>query len=932
MSVLASRDNYCVNPQVKSAPSIVRDTQCRTHVKSKTCAPYINKDELLKARELSENLRVWDVEEMVELSASYMNGCPYFVAKELAKTAEIVFCPYNYLIDLSITGSIQHILKDSVVIIDEAHNVESICREEASMKITTKTLSSHLDNLDRVFRTAKKFERHRLAQIAAKAREAKKLEENASSLNPQPEYASQAPQAKQSENAPTEPVLPQLARLSSFSPFSISRHSSSSSNQSTSSNDLLRSSQVPGAPSRSSSATISTTTAPPMTQETFVIDSDDDDLEGDLLSDAFVDDEMLESGPPPEFFQMIDFLTPVKQVLEHLLVWMKKVGDKQLTPVPDSHEEKFSRVWNDSSLFEMLEFCTVTPLNAEHIQLSFQKASGSSETLKPKWQMIPSAVWADVARIVRVFSFALNNDCEYLHDYSFILTRYRDKFFEMQLELHMLCLNPAILFRVLLQTARSVTLVSGTLAPFSSLRAELGIEAVIEARNIIQATTPHIIDPKSSQLMALRLNTFPDGAKMRWEYNTTQNYASQDALGEMLIQILAAIPDGVLLFFSSYSNLDRFVSRWRTNQIWERLTRIKAVTLEPQEGKSEFKQAWMTYSNNVDSGKGALFLGVCRGKISEGMDFQDQYARAVIVVGIPFAAVKEDTIVQKKRWNTDMMGRQISQRAQKIKAEATASEPELRVPSILNYSPAMVHQSLVVSHGPMMEAPLARPDMRHESSYLHGQVWYVLQAFRAINQAVGRCIRHIKDYGAIIFFDERYCEKNNEEHLSGWVRQACLPSSNLQESIQKLRDFYANNRELDPPMRPGFRPSNAPPVSPFISKSSTHSSSRSPSPTRNPQAPPILPPALPQAPQEPATYHRSMHSPSSAAPLIRATSQPARAPVLWDRDPPTPSHSKSDPLELPSAADSSHLVDSNGQSPFSRSKHSPHNGSQNLRR
>lgn len=39
---------------------------------------------------------------------------------------------------------------------------------------------------------------------------------------------------------------------------------------------------------------------------------------------------------------------------------------------------------------------------------------------------------------------------------------------------------------------------------------------------------------------------------------------------------------------------------------------------------------------------------------------------------------------------------------------------------------------------------------------LSGQEWYSQQATRAVNQAMGRVIRHRHDYGAIILADERF--------------------------------------------------------------------------------------------------------------------------------------------------------------------------------
>ena len=39
---------------------------------------------------------------------------------------------------------------------------------------------------------------------------------------------------------------------------------------------------------------------------------------------------------------------------------------------------------------------------------------------------------------------------------------------------------------------------------------------------------------------------------------------------------------------------------------------------------------------------------------------------------------------------------------------------------------------------------------------LTGQEWYRQQATRAVNQAVGRVIRHKEDFGAIILCDNRF--------------------------------------------------------------------------------------------------------------------------------------------------------------------------------
>lgn len=49
---------------------------------------------------------------------------------------------------------------------------------------------------------------------------------------------------------------------------------------------------------------------------------------------------------------------------------------------------------------------------------------------------------------------------------------------------------------------------------------------------------------------------------------------------------------------------------------------------------------------------------------------------------------------------------------------------------------------------------------------LAGEAWYVQQASRAVNQAMGRVIRHRHDYGAIILADERFRVRGLQNPIS----------------------------------------------------------------------------------------------------------------------------------------------------------------------
>lgn len=42
-----------------------------------------------------------------------------------------------------------------------------------------------------------------------------------------------------------------------------------------------------------------------------------------------------------------------------------------------------------------------------------------------------------------------------------------------------------------------------------------------------------------------------------------------------------------------------------------------------------------------------MLVCVCRGKLSEGIDFADDAARAIFVIGVPYPCVNDPRVVQK---------------------------------------------------------------------------------------------------------------------------------------------------------------------------------------------------------------------------------------------------------------------------------------------
>jgi Rad3-related DNA helicase len=98
---LASRSHYCIHAQVSKQPHI--DQSCKAAKAQKRCFHYIKAEG--QAETIKNSKDLLDVEELVQVSRS-TSACAYYTTKRLAPSADLVFCPYNYLLHPSMTSKL----------------------------------------------------------------------------------------------------------------------------------------------------------------------------------------------------------------------------------------------------------------------------------------------------------------------------------------------------------------------------------------------------------------------------------------------------------------------------------------------------------------------------------------------------------------------------------------------------------------------------------------------------------------------------------------------------------------------------------------------------------------------------------------------------------------------------------------------------------
>ncbi|GMI91400.1 hypothetical protein like AT1G20720 [Hibiscus trionum] len=457
-----------------------------------------------------------------------------------------------------------------------------------------------------------------------------------------------------------------------------------------------------------------------------------------------------------------DIYQPLYEMTVNLLSWIEQTKSK----LEETHDSKhyFSSWTGDKALRQLQEANISQQFFLVLLECATKAIKAASDTESDVLHLSGMSV-ITLEGLFSSLTYFFSRDGSHIFDYQLALQRYLKKdeknaFGSWTCSLGLWCLNPSVVFRDVADLSLSVILTSGTLSPMNSFSSELGVQF----GNYLEA--PHVIDIKS-QVWSAIISHGPDNCRLDASYKTADQYAFQDALGKSLEEIFKIAPGGCLIFFPSYKLMEKLCDRWRNTSQWSQLKARKPLFVEPRGGnQEEFETVLKSYYDLVSRGKkpflrrkrrtkrtdynvgepaevtnhgGAAFFAVFRGKVSEGIDFSDDNARVVIAVGIPFPNISDKQVALKKKYNNTY---------------------------------------------------------RSSKNLLSGNDWYCQQAFRSLNQALGRCIRHRYDYGAIILLDWRFQDEKNRAYISKWLRPSIRMYESFEKSLDELRSFFREVKDL----------------------------------------------------------------------------------------------------------------------------------------
>lgn len=300
--------------------------------------------------------------------------------------------------------------------------------------------------------------------------------------------------------------------------------------------------------------------------------------------------------------------------------------------------------------------------------------------------------------------------------------------------------NPCREFDYIIKNSKCVIFAGGTMRPLEEFNLLL---KVLDKNQIEYFEGNHVVD-KSNIFFS---NITCDLIKFEKLIFNHENFSKNESY--MLEQILRIINyqveeifkkvfltkenqgKGIVVFLHTYSIIEKIKNFNEKNKII--ITEKENIEMLFEDKFSD--HIFSKYIDNIKNKKKLTILfSVIGGKLSEGINFSDDLARVVIVFGLPYPNI-------------------------------TSSELKIK----MNYYDTLY---------------------KSKETSMNGNEYYENICMKAVNQSIGRSIRHSNDYAAILLVDLRYSKERVRNKLPKWILSAdnCGQIIDNQKCLNKYKE------------------------------------------------------------------------------------------------------------------------------------------------
>lgn len=196
--------------------------------------------------------------------------------------------------------------------------------------------------------------------------------------------------------------------------------------------------------------------------------------------------------------------------------------------------------------------------------------------------------------------------------------------------------SPGVNVSNVIEKCNKMILIGGTMQPFNQFDILFhGNQKTIDIfeNQSIKMELGHVI-PKDNILCQVV-------ADLKFTQSTRTDKSFMTNVGKKIIQVLRKSLKGCIIFVQSYGYLTELLKFWeqtdKVNGIYSEMNKLKTIF---KENDTEKKNVFDEYCKTIQEKKqDAVLFAVFGGKLSEGINFEDDLARTIICLGLPYPNV-----------------------------------------------------------------------------------------------------------------------------------------------------------------------------------------------------------------------------------------------------------------------------------------------------